>query len=128
MKRVLLKMKRVLLILKNSVLAILKGEFLLRLNAGKYYVHIIFVFLALGLAVWLNLAIDNALHQVEVGYSRIDDLKMINAQKRFETELLDSRAGTQKRLREMGSELAEPTTPATEIPGRAPLARNDYKR
>lgn len=105
-------MKKALQVLKNSLVAILKGEFLLRLNAGKYYVHIIFVFLALGLAIWFNLGIDNTLHKVEVNNSRIDDLKMINSQMRYEIELLHSRSNTAGKLARMGSPLKEPTAPA----------------
>ena len=29
---------------KNSFLAVLKGEFLLRLNIGRYFVHVIYTF------------------------------------------------------------------------------------
>ena len=39
------------LFFKNSFTAVLKGEFLLRLNVGRYFIHIAYTFLLFGLII-----------------------------------------------------------------------------
>ena len=107
--------KTVLVFLKNSFLAILQGKFLLKLNVGKYMVHIIFCFFVFSLAIWFNMMIDITLHKVEENYETIDDLQMVNAQCRFELEELYRRGDVADRLGKMGSDLHDATDPATVI-------------
>lgn len=108
-------LKKVLVFLKNSLIAILQGKFLLKLNVGKYMVHIIFCFFMFSLAIWISLMIDITLHKVEENYETIDDLQMVNAQYRYELEELYRRGGVEKRLSEMGSSLHDAEEPAITI-------------
>ncbi len=107
--------KKLLLLLRNSALAVLQGKFLLKLNVGKYMVHIIFCFFVFSIAIWLSMMVDLSLHKVEENYETIDDLQMINAQYRFELEELHRRGEIEKRLARMGSELHDARKPAAVI-------------
>lgn len=105
--------KTVLLFLRNSVMAVLQGKFLLKLNVGKYMVHIIFCFFMFSLTIWFSMMMDLSLHRIEENYETIDDLQMINAQYRFELEELYRRGDIEKRLMGMGSDLHDAAQPAT---------------
>ena len=59
------KMADIRTVLKNSLLAIVKGEFLLRLNIGRYFVHIIYAFLLFAAAIWMSLMIEDTMAEVE---------------------------------------------------------------
>lgn len=107
--------KTTLLLLRNSIMAVLQGKFLLKLNVGKYMVHIIFCFFMFSIAIWFSMMVDLSLHKVEENYETIDDLQMINAQYRFELEELHRRGEIEKRLARMGSELHDAQKPATVI-------------
>lgn len=48
-------------LLKNSLVAVLKGEFLLRLNVGRYFVHVMYTFLLFGLIIWLSLMTESTM-------------------------------------------------------------------
>ena len=52
-------------LLKNSVQAILKGEFLLRLNIGRYFIHIASCCTVVALTIWISLLIDSTLTKVQ---------------------------------------------------------------
>ena len=100
---------------KNSFVAILKGEFLLRLNAGKYLVHILYTFFLFGMVIWLSLMIETTMAKVEKNKAVLKELEIVNAQKTFEVARLGRRSGVEERLAGMGSEITEPVKPATYI-------------
>ena len=52
-------------LLKNVFHAVMKGEFLLRLNVGKYFIHIIYTFFLFGMVIWTSLAIETTMAKVE---------------------------------------------------------------
>ena len=41
--------------MKNSVQAIIKGQFLMRLGFNKYFIHIIYTFFLFWVSIWLSL-------------------------------------------------------------------------
>ena len=47
-------------VLLNSFVAIWRGEFLLRLRAGRFLAHILYTFLLFGLIIWVSLLIDTS--------------------------------------------------------------------
>lgn len=107
-----LKFKNILSFLKNSVLAILKGEFLLRLNVSKYFVHIIYTFFLFAVIIWTSLMTDNAMAEVQKNNRTIEELRIANSQKTFELVEISKRSEVRERLRKMKSPVHENQTPA----------------
>ncbi len=100
---------------KNSFIAVLKGEFLLRLNIGQYFVHIVFTFLLFGITIWLSLMIETTMAKVERNKATLKELEIVHNAKTFEVVSLSRRSSVQEMLQSMGSEVAQPSEPATTL-------------
>ena len=109
------KMADIRTVLKNSLLAIVKGEFLLRLNIGRYFVHIIYAFLLFAAAIWMSLMIEDTMAEVEKNKEEISELEITNSQLVFDLARSERRSEVETRLGELGSEVREPEKPATVI-------------
>ena len=82
---------------KNSIQAILKGEFLLRLNIGRYFVHIAYTFLLFGLVIWFSLMIETTMSKVEKNKAVLKELEIVQM------------------LGQLGSNVKEAEKPATVV-------------
>lgn len=98
---------------KNSFVAVLKGEFLLRLNIGRYFVHIVFTFLLFGITIWLSLMIETTMARVERNKATLKELEIVHNAKTFEAASLTRRSTVQAALADMGSEVSQNGEPAT---------------
>jgi len=102
-------------ILLNSIVAIWKGEFLLRLRADRFLAHILYTFLLLGVIIWVSLLIDTTMNNVEKNYRRISELRMEQSLLKYEMTQTCGRSAVAKRLAAMGSQLREPENNATKV-------------
>lgn len=109
------KMADIAATLKNSFIAILKGELLLRLNAGRYFVHIAYTFVMIALIIWISLMVESSMAKVEQNNKVIEELEIANSQKTFEVVKLSRRSTVASMLKEMGSKVTEAEAPATVI-------------
>ena len=100
---------------KNSFFAILKGEFLLRMNAGRYLIHIIYTFFLLGMVIWISLSIETTMAKVEKNKATLEELQIAYSQKTYDVASLTRRSSVEARLKTLGSEVAEPEKPAATI-------------
>ena len=101
--------------LKESFRAILRGEFLLRLNFSKYFIHIIWTFFLFFLAIWISMMVEKTLTRLEDNKKVLDDLEIYHAQKTVEVVSLGRMTTIQNLLEERGSEVKMPTEPAKTI-------------
>lgn len=99
--------------IKNSFTAILKGEFLLRLNIGRYFVHIVYTFFLFAMVIWLSLMIETSMAKVEKNKAILRELEIQHSQKTFEVVKLSRRSEVESELKRMGSNIGEPQKPAT---------------
>ena len=100
------------LFITNSFKAVLKGEFLLRLNIGRYFIHIAYTFLLFGLAIWFSLMIETTMSKVEKNKAELKELEIVHSQKVFEIVNVSRRASVEQLLGEMGSKVTEAEQPA----------------
>ncbi|MBQ9660103.1 MAG: hypothetical protein IJV37_02400 [Bacteroidales bacterium] len=100
---------------KNSFTAVLKGEFLLRLNIGRYFIHIAYTFLLFGLIIWISLMIETTMSKVEKNKAVLKELEIVHSQKVFEVVNISRRSSVEKLLEEMGSKVTEAEKPATTV-------------
>jgi hypothetical protein len=99
--------------MKNSFRAILKGEFLLRLDVGRYFIHIVYTFFIFAMIIWISLMIEGTMNKVERGKAVLHELEIVHTQKTFEVVSLTRRSTVNDMLQKMGSKVTEPTSPAT---------------
>ena len=99
--------------LRNSLKAILRGEFLLRLNVGRYFVHIVYVFFLFGMVIWISLMIEGTMNKVEQNKSALRELEIVHTQKTFDLVSLSKRSSVRKLLKDKGFKVTEPSEPAT---------------
>jgi len=100
-------------LLKESFKAILHGQFLLRLNIGRYFIHIVYTFFLFGMLIWFSLVVDNTLAKVEKNQAAIKELEIEHANLEFELRTLNRRAALMDLLKESGSKVTQPDKPAT---------------
>lgn len=115
MKEMRWKISDVANFFKNSFSAILKGEFLLRMNAGRYLIHIIYTFFLFGMVIWISLSIETTMAKVEKNKATLEELQIAYSQKTYDVVSLTRRSSVEARLQALGSEVDEPQKPATII-------------
>ena len=106
------KLAAIGLFFKNSITAVLKGEFLLRLNVGRYFIHIAYTFLLFGLVIWFSLMIETTMSKVEKNKAVLKELEIVHSQKVFEVVNISRRSSVEQMLGEMGSKVKEAEQPA----------------
>ena len=103
------------LFIKNSFKAVLKVEFLLRLNIGRYFIHIAYTFLLFGLVIWFSLMIETTMSKVEKNKAVLQELEIVHSQKVFEVVNVSRRSSVEEMLGELGSNVKEAEKPATVV-------------
>lgn len=106
-------MKNVFKILGSSLAAIFQGKFFLKIKMDRYFPHIVYVFILFALVIWISLLIENTLGKVEKRKEEIRTLEITALMKRYELEKINDRKTILGLLEKHGSELTEPTKPAT---------------
>ena len=101
--------------MKNSVQAIIKGQFLMRLGFNKFFIHIIYTFFLFWVSIWLSLQIEKTLTKVEENQKRLDDMEIYHAQKVVELVGLNRLTTVRNLLHEKGSQVDIPQQPAVTI-------------
>ena len=99
--------------LKNSFGAILRGEFLLRLDVGRYFIHIVYTFFLFAMIILISLMIEGTMNKVERNKAVLRELEIVHTQKTFELVSLTKRSSVSDMLQKMGSKVDEPQNPAT---------------
>ena len=99
--------------LKKWMKSFRNGEFLLKIGADKFYMHIMYLFLLMWLSILLSLKVDKTLSRVRDNKTAIDELRINHAQKEAQLVKLHSASAAEKRLRELGSPVTMPQEPAT---------------
>ena len=99
--------------LRNSFRAILNGEFLLRLDVGRYFVHIVYTFFLFAMIIWISLMIEGTMNKVERNKAILRELEIVHTQKTFEVVSISKRSSVNGLLQQMGSNVTEPQAPAT---------------
>ena len=97
----------------NSVVAILKGQFLLRLKVDKYFLQVAWTFFLFAMFILFGLGVDVTLSKVEDNKKQLQELEILHTQKRYELITLGRRSTVTRLLKDCGSEVTEPVKPAT---------------
>ena len=99
----------------NSIGAMFRGEFLIRLRFDRYFLHIIWLFVLAVSSIWLKLEIEQTMATMEDNKKMLEDYKIYYAQNTCELVSLDSLSTVQDMLKKAGSELTIPDKPADKI-------------
>lgn len=95
-------------LLRNGFSAIITGNLLLRLNAGKYFNHIAYTFVLFWILIFESLMAENALGKIEKNNAKIKEMEIVYADKTFKVASMSRRSEVEKRLAELGSTVKEP--------------------
>jgi len=101
--------------LVNSFVAILQGQFLLRLKVDKVFLQVAWTFFLFAMFILFGLGVDVTLAKVERNKKTLQELEILHTQKRYELITLNRRSTVSRLLRENGSEVAEPEKPAATL-------------
>ena len=93
----------------------MRGEFLLRLNVGRYFIHIVYTFFLIAMIIWISLMIESTMTKVEKGKAELRELEIVHTQKTFDVVKLTRRSSINEMLQQMGSKVTEPQQPATQL-------------
>ena len=63
----------------NSIGAIFRGEFLIRLRFDRYFMHIIYLFFLAVLSIWIKLEIEQTMATMEDNKEILEDYKIYHA-------------------------------------------------
>lgn len=107
------KVQDVWRVVKESLSAIFHGQFLLRMNVGRYFIHIVYTFFLFAMLIWFSLGVDSTLAKVEKNQAALKELEIEHANLEFELRSLNRRAALDEMLKESGSKVTEPQKPAT---------------
>ena len=99
----------------NSLVAIVKGQFILRLKIDKYFLQIAWTFFLFAMFILFGLGVDVTLSKVEAGKKELQELEILHTQKRYELVTLGRRSTVARLLKENGSEVTEPQKPAATL-------------
>ncbi len=102
-------------LLGNLVKAIAKGELMLRLNIGQYFIHVIWMFFLITMFIWFNLGVDNTLAEVEKNKLTLKELQTQNSALEFKMKSIVRRSTLEEMLRQSGSEVQEPENAAVRL-------------
>ena len=108
-------MRKALEIIKNSVWAILHGEFLLRLRIDKFFPHILWTFLLFWGMILSGMMVQKTLVKVEKNKSVLSEMKIYHAQKTVQIARLGRLSTVEQLLEENGSDVTLPEKPADVI-------------
>ena len=96
-------------------MAVLRGEFLIRLRFDRYFLHIIYLFFLAVMSIWIKLEIEKTMARMEDNKKVLEDCKIYHAQKTCELVSLDRVSTVQDLLEKAGSDLTVPDKPADRI-------------
>ena len=100
---------------RNFWRALGKGDLLLSMGAHKYYMHILYLFILAWISILLSLKVDKTLTKVEENKVVLRDLEIYHAEKEADLVRLHSASTTEKRLKQLGSDVTLPAQPAIKI-------------
>ena len=92
--------------------ALLSGELVYHMHINKYFIHILYCFFLAAVIIWASMKTDSALTKVETLKAEIYEQELVIEARRFELSSLENRSKIGEMLREKGSSLSDPTSPA----------------
>ena len=99
----------------NSLVAIVKGQFILRLKIDKYFLQIAWTFFLFAMLILFGLGVDVTLSKMEAGKRELQELEILHTQKKYELVTLGRRSTVSRLLKENGSQVTEPQKPAATL-------------
>lgn len=102
-------------VLGNILKAILQGKLLMRMKVDKYFPQVLYTALMLLVIIFINLAVDNTLAEMEDNKETLKELEIQHTQKNYELIMLYRRSNVSDLLHDKGSAVGEPQKPATII-------------
>lgn len=98
--------------IKKALIAIARGDVLLKIGADRLFPYILYTFLLAVLSMWLSYKAEITMQKVERNKVRIENLKIDNVNKTCEIISLTRISTVESMLENAGSEVRAPQKPA----------------
>lgn len=102
-------------IIINSVIAITKGEFLMRVGIDRYFLHILWGFFLFTIAIWVNIKTESTMLRMQRNKITIENLKIFHGKTTCDLEKLKRINTIEELLIKNESNVRIPDKPATTI-------------
>lgn len=99
----------------DIIIALFRGELLLKLKFDKYFVHIIYLFLLGWITIILQILAENTFEKMENNKTTLKSMQIYHTEKMVEMARLGRMSKTGDMLKEKGSAVAFPVKPADRI-------------
>ncbi len=110
-----IRWKSIIQTIRNIVVAIGRGDLILRMRADKLFPYILYTFLLAWLSIWLSYKAEGTMLKVEQNMKTINTLKIIKAQKTSELYRFDWIGNLEEKLKKNGSTVTFPEKPADKL-------------
>ena len=91
----------------GSFLAIVRGEFILKLKVDKYLLDIAYTFFLFAMVILFSMLVDNTLAKVERNNNLLKELNVEYTEKTYELVKLNRRSTVNDMLKKKGSKVGE---------------------
>lgn len=108
-------LKTAVSVIRESISAIFRGEFLLRLRIDKFFIHIVYSFFLLWMSILLDIRVETTLVELEKSKAALNDIRISHAHKTVQLVSLNRISTVQKMLGDKGSDVSLPEKPAAII-------------
>jgi len=108
-------MKKVWTIIRNTVMALVRGDLIMTLRLDKYFPHIVYTFALMFITILVGLLIQNTMVKVEKNKEILTDMKIYHAQKTVQLVGLNRMSTVDDLLKSKGSTVTMPEQPAAKI-------------
>lgn len=99
----------------NILIAILRGELLMRLRVERFFPHILYLFLLVWMLILIGIKSESTQLEVERNKVVLNDMRIYHAQKTVEMMSLNRMSKLEDLLKDKGSDVAFPEKPADKL-------------
>lgn len=97
------------------ILDYFRGELLMKLGCGKYFMHIVFVFILFWGMILFDIVVENRLYLLQKNKQTLSELQIYHTEKMVELARFGRITSTEKMLKERNSTVTYPTKPASRL-------------
>lgn len=97
------------------ILDYFRGELLMKLGCGKYFMHIVLLFILFWGMILFDIVVENRLYLLQKNKQTLSELQIYHTEKMVELARFGRITSTEKMLRERNSTITYPTKPANRL-------------
>ncbi len=97
------------------ILDYFRGELLMKMGCGKYFMHIVFVFMLFWCMILFDVVVENRLYILKKNKETLSELQIYHTEKMVQLASFGRITKTERMLKERNSTVTYPTKPASRL-------------